>query len=94
MILDELTKIDASRFDLSKRLSLYEDRNGSVIFLMPRKSRFIMKDTNQFLERAEKIKTVTGDLPSLWISSPICSKSKAALKGAGVVLKEIDPLLI
>ncbi len=86
MIPDDLTKIDASRFELSKRLSLYEDTDGNVVFLVDRKSRFIMKDTEQFLERAAKIKHITGKLPKLLISAPLCSKSKARLEAEGVTV--------
>ena len=86
MIPEEFTNIDASRFDLSKRLALYEDSSGTICFYVNRKSRFIMKDTNQLLERAEKIKAITGENPKLWIESPICSKSLKALAESSITV--------
>ncbi len=88
MIPEGFTKIDASRFDLSKRLVLYKGQNGTIYFYVNRKSRFIMKDTILLLERAEKIKSATGENPTLWIESPICSKSKNALFEASITVLE------
>lgn len=89
MIPGDLKRIDASRFDLSKRLALYEDSRGTIVFLVDRKSRFIMKDTELFLERAAKIQNVTGKFPELCITGPICSKSKARIESEGIKITQL-----
>ena len=75
-----MIKIDPQKFGLSKRITLYKEKN-KVLIKARRKSRIIMKDGLRFVDIAEKIKKNDKEQKiALLTNAPICSKTKVFLK--------------
>lgn len=72
-------KIDPKLYGLTARTML--ERDGSkFVFIVDRKSRFIMKDAKALLEKSEKIlDKEKGARIVLELSAPLCSKSRSFL---------------
>jgi hypothetical protein len=68
------------------RLIQSEDHIGIVI---DRKSRIIMKDGIRILDQVNKINETTNTAIHLYSSAPVCSKTKAFLNNANILIKPI-----
>jgi len=84
-----MKKIDPKTVGLSKRTTLYKEKN-KIIIESKRKSRIIMKDGARFVEIAEKIKK-NGKVQkiALLTNAPICSKTKNFLTNKKISIIKI-----
>ena len=67
-------------YNLSPRTKLLENNKGSLLVVVDRKSRIVMKDGHKIVKIAEDIKKVNQNKKiSLLTSAPVCSKTKKHL---------------
>jgi hypothetical protein len=82
--------IDPKQFDLSPRVLLKKIGKTGIAIVINRKSRIIMKDGNNILEKAMKIKSrKPGMKVSLETTAPVCSKTSAFLKKNDIEVVQI-----
>jgi len=88
-----MKNIDPKIFGLNKRNKIYETNDGKVVIVKNRRSRIVMKDGNNIMEIADKIKKVIPEAKiTLIATAPICSKTKAFLERNGIQTKQADVL--
>ena len=75
--------LDPKTYGLHSKTKLIKIGDDEVAIAIDRKSRFIMKDGEGFLVKAEKIKN-PDLIVSLEIKSPICSKTIKFLEEKGI----------
>lgn len=82
--------VDPAGYNLSPRTVLKANGKNHLIIVKDRKSRIIMKDGNQILEMAGKIREARPKMKvSLFTTAPVCSKTLAFLEGHGIgVIRE------
>ena len=77
--------VDPETYNLSPRTKLLENNKGSLLVVVDRKSRIVMKDGHKIVKIAEDIKKVNQNKKiSLLTSAPVCSKTKTFLVERGV----------
>lgn len=84
-----MKKTDSTKYGLSKRTTLFKDKNGNIIILINRKSRIIMKDGKKIVEMAHQINKIEPTTNILFeTNAPMCSKTKVFLINHGITTKE------
>ncbi len=81
-----MEQVDAKQYGLPARTVLYTTDEG-LLQVIDRKSRFVMKDAEQFLVRREKLRSEYDIALSLAVrTAPVCSKARKRLaeEGAGL----------
>ena len=74
-----MKKINPKKYNLSPRTILFKKKD-SIIIIIDRKSRIIMKDGERLIKQAQQIKELEpGSKIKIATSAPICSKTKAYL---------------
>jgi hypothetical protein len=77
--------IDPEQFHLPQRTVIEQIGKNHLAIVINRKSRVIMSDGKQILEKAEKIRKVKPNTRvSLRISAPLCSKTRVFLEEHGI----------
>ena len=81
-----MQEISPKDFGLNSKIRLikYKDHIGIII---DRKSRIIMKDGYRILDQVKKINETTNTAIHLYSSAPVCSKTKAFLNNANILIK-------
>lgn len=77
--------INPQQFNLPTRTVLEQIGDSNIALVINRKSRIIMADGRKILEKAQAIKAIKPDVTVvLKTTAPVCSKTKAFLKDAGI----------
>ena len=74
-------------FEKSKSVSVVENANGGVMVTISRKSRFIRKDAEIFLEKL-KNSGIAADKITIKFNAPLCSKAKAYLESKKIRISD------
>ncbi len=84
-----MKELNPKDFGLGSRVKLVEIEPYHIGIVKKIKSRIIMKDGRKIMETAGKIKETRPSVQiSLFISGPICSKTRKYLADNGVEVKE------
>jgi hypothetical protein len=79
------TPIDPKSFGLPPRTVLEQVEKGHIAIVVRRKSRIIMKDGQNILEKARTIRRQAGEVRvSLLTNAPVCSKTIGFLADNGI----------
>lgn len=70
------SQLDPKEFGLPKRTCIIQDEKDRILIVLDRKSRVVMKDAKNILDKANKIKKIQPNAAIvLQTTAPVCSKS-------------------
>lgn len=84
-------KIDPKSIGLNSNTEIFQDGRDNIILFINRKSRIIMKDAANILNKINTIKSAFKD-KKVYVktSAPVCSKTRAFLNEKGIEIKSVD----
>lgn len=86
-------QLDPKDYGLPSRINLVNLAENSIAILVDRKSRIIMADGKKLLHKVEQIRKINAALTvSIVTTAPVCSKTRAFLQAAGVVIQEVETI--
>ena len=88
----KLTPKPVSEFGIKGRKEVYLDGKNCGV-LIDRKSRYLRKDANGFLDLKHALEKHQGQSLKGWVllrTAPLCSKAKTLLEDAGVHIEKVE----